>query len=71
MLVIIFCSKTTGQVTEFPYDEGFENEIFTQGLDLYFINNWFGNFVDDNRIFQEETNVNNGNYAMGLWPVVE
>lgn len=71
IFVSVFCSKTIGQVNQFPYNEGFEDEIFTEGLDLYFITNWFGNFVDGTRIFQENSNVNNGNYAMGLWPVVE
>lgn len=66
-----FCSKAIGQVTQFPYHEGFDNETFIQGTDLYFITNWFGNYVDGIRIFQEESNVNNGTGALGMWPFVE
>lgn len=69
--VCCFCSNAFGQVTQFPYNEGFDNETFTQGTDVYFITNWFGNFVDGIRIFQEGSNVNNGTGALGLWPLVE
>lgn len=69
--VFCFCSSAFGQVTQFPYNEGFDNEIFTEGTDVYFIANWFGNFVDGIRIFQEASNVNNGTGALGLWPYVE
>jgi hypothetical protein len=58
-------------VTQFPYDEGFDNEIFIEGTDVYFITNWFGNYVDGIRIFQEGSNVNNGTGALGLWPFSE
>lgn len=63
--------KVFGQVNQFPYLESFENETFTEGENLYFISNWFGNYVDNIRIFQENTNVRTGNSAIGLWPVVE
>lgn len=66
-----FFSMALGQVTQFPYDEGFDNEIFKQGTDVYFISNWLGNYVDDVRIFQEDINVNNGTGALGLWPIPE
>jgi len=66
-----FCPKAFGQVNQFPYIESFENETFTEGENLYFINNWFGNYVDNTRIFQENSNVRTGNSAIGLWPVVE
>jgi Secretion system C-terminal sorting domain/Lamin Tail Domain len=70
-LMGIFCSNMYGQVNQFPYTEGFDNETFTQGTDVYFITNWFGNYVDGIRIFREETNVRSGPGALGLWPVVE
>ena len=63
LLVVIFCvspTNTYGQVTEFPYTEGFDNETFVQGTDVYFITNWLGNYVDGVRIFQEESNVRSG-----------
>lgn len=69
--IYFFCSKTFGQVTQFPYLESFENEPFTQGENVYFITNWFGNYVDDVRIFQENSNIRTGASAIGLWPVVE
>jgi len=69
--VCCFCSNAFGQVTQFPYNEGFDNETFTQGTDVYFITNWFGNFVDGIRIFQEGSNVHNGTAALGLWPIPE
>ena len=67
-IVCFFCSNAIGQVTQFPNNEGFDNEIFTEGTDVYFIANWFGNYVDGVRIFQEGSNVNNGTGALGLWP---
>ncbi|MDA9069905.1 T9SS type A sorting domain-containing protein [Algibacter sp.] len=67
--ICCFCSKTYGQVAQFPYLEGFENETFTQGENLYFITDWFGNYVDNRRVFQENINVRTGAFAMGLWPV--
>ena len=69
--IYFFCSKTFGQVTQFPYLESFENETFTQGENVFFITNWFGNYVDDVRIFQENSNTRTGASAIGLWPVVE
>lgn len=69
--ICCFCSKTFGQVVQFPYLESFENETFMQGENLYFITNWFGNYIDNIRIFQENTNVKNGTYALGLWPISE
>jgi hypothetical protein len=74
LLVVIFCvsaTNTYGQVTEFPYTEGFDNETFVQGTDVYFITNWLGNYVDGLRIFQEESNVRSGVGALGLWPYAE
>lgn len=65
-----FCSKGFGQVNEFPYNEGFDNQTFIEGENLYFMTNWFGNYVDNIRLFQENTNVKNGTSAIGLWPVV-
>ena len=69
--ICCFCSKTFGQVVQFTYLESFENETFMQGENLYFITNWFGNYIDNIRIFQENTNVKNGTYALGLWPISE
>ena len=60
-----------GQVNIFPYTESFENETFTEGTNVDFITNWFGNYVDGTRIFQENTNVNSGASALGLWPIAE
>ncbi len=74
LLVLLFFSlftKTFGQVTQFPYTESFENVTFTEGNNVFFINNWFGNIVDGVRIFQEKTNVKSCTSALGLWPVVE
>ena len=64
-------SLSFGQITQFPYNEGFENQTFVQGTDVYFIDNWFGNFVDGIRIFQEDSNTHNGMAALGLWPASE
>lgn len=61
-------SISFGQVTQFPYNEGFDNQTFTQGWEVYFIDNWRGNIVDGVRIFQEPYNVHNGTAALGLWP---
>ena len=75
-LILVFClclcySKALSQVTQFPYTESFENGTFTQGTNVYFINNWFGSHVDSTRIFQEHTNVKSGSSALGLWPIAE
>ena len=67
----VFCTKAFSQVTQFPYVESFENTTFTQGTNVYFINNWFGNHVDNIRVFQEQTNVKSGTSALGLWPIPE
>jgi hypothetical protein len=67
--ICCFCSKSYGQVAQFPYLEGFENETFVQGENLYFITDWFGNYVDNRRVFQENINLRTGAFAMGLWPV--
>jgi len=66
-----FNGLALGQVNVFPYTESFENETFTEGTNAYFITNWFGNYVDGTRIFQENTNVKSFSSALGLWPVVE
>ncbi|PTM05001.1 MAG: hypothetical protein DA407_12625 [Bacteroidetes bacterium] len=66
-----FYFKAFGQVNQFPYLESFENETFTEGTNVYFITNWFGNFVDGIRIFNENVNVKSGTHALGLWPIVE
>lgn len=67
----LFFLKSHGQVNEFPYLESFENQTLTEGLNVEFINNWYGNLVDGTRIFLENTNVKTGASALGLWPVVE
>lgn len=66
-----FYLKAFSQVNQFPYLESFENEIFTEGTNVYFINNWFGNFVDGTRVFLENVTVKSGTHALGLWPIVE
>ena len=66
-----FHTKAISQVTQFPYAESFENTTFTQGTNVYFMDNWFGNHVDSTRIFQERTNVKSGTSALGLWPIPE
>lgn len=74
LILLIFFSlftKVFGQVTQFPYTESFENESFIEGTNVYFIDNWLGNYVDGIRMFQEKTNVKSGSSALGLWPVVE
>ena len=72
ILLLCFCNGIVfGQVNVFPYTESFENETFTEGMNVYFINNWLGNYVDGTRIFQENTNVNSGSSALGLWPIAE
>ena len=60
-----FYLKAYGQVTQFPYLESFENQTFTEGTNVCFINNWFGNFVDGIRIFSENANVKNETCALG------
>lgn len=67
----LFFLKSHGQVNEFPYLESFENQTLTEGINVEFINNWYGNLVDGTRIFLENTNVKTGASALGLWPVVE
>ena len=66
-----FYFKAFGQVNQFPYLESFENETFTEGTNVYFITNWFGNFVDGIRIYPESQNVKSGATALGLWPIAE
>ena len=71
LVFYLFCfyQKAHSQVTQFPYTESFENTAFTQGSNVYFINNWFGNHVDSTRVFQENVIVKTGTSALGLWPV--
>lgn len=72
ILLLCFCNGIVfGQVNVFPYTESFENETFTEGTNVNFITNWYGNYVDGTRIFQENTNVNSGASALGLWPIAE
>lgn len=71
ILTALFFLKSHGQVNEFPYLESFENQTLTEGVNVEFINNWYGNLVDGTRIFLENTNVKTGVSALGLWPVVE
>lgn len=71
MFLSSFYLKAFGQVNQFPYLESFENETFTEGTNVYFITNWFGNFVDGIRIYPEGQNVKSGTTALGLWPIVE
>jgi hypothetical protein len=71
IFLCFFYLKADGQVTQFPYFESFENVTFTQGNNVYFINNWFGNYVDGIRTFSENVTIKSGTSALGLWPVVE
>lgn len=71
LLFYFFYRNAYGQINTFPHIESFENETFTEGTNVYFINNWLGNYVDGIRIFQENTTVNSGASALGLWPIAE
>jgi len=69
LLLCCFSPKSFGQITEFPYEQGFEDPVFTEGDSIYFIPNWFGNYVDNYRIFQDNTAFRDGGTSLGLWPV--
>ena len=71
ILLCFFSLKSYNQVNQLPYLESFENQSFTEGTNVEFINNWKGNLVDGTRIFLENTNAKSGTSALGLWPAVE
>ncbi|MFH4967158.1 T9SS type A sorting domain-containing protein [Gaetbulibacter sp. M240] len=71
VFLCFFYIKSSCQISQFPYLEGFENITLLHGINVYFMDHWFGNFVDGTRIFIENTNTKNGTQALGLWPVVE
>lgn len=69
LVAFLISTKLYGQVSIFPYNEGFES-IFTTGVNVEFIPNWTGNEVTtSNRIFRDGTNQNVGTGALAVIPI--
>ena len=61
-------TNTLGQISGFPYNEGFEN-TFTTGINVEFIPDWTGNEVaTSDRIFRDGSNQNSGTGALAVIP---
>lgn len=70
-LFILFITtlKLSAQISNFPYNEGFESP-FTTGINVEFIPDWTGNEVAaSNRIFRDGTNQNTGTGALAVIPI--
>ncbi len=70
-VAIILCitSQTNAQITTFPATEGFE-ATFDTGLNVVFVPNWVGNYVQPPsvRIFQDAVNFHGGAFALAAIP---
>lgn len=69
LLIFIFCTQyLIGQVSIYPYNEGFE-EAFTTGNNVQFIANWIGNEVSaSSRIFKG-ANARTGSSSLNIIPI--
>jgi hypothetical protein len=67
--IIFVYGSSSGQVTSFPYDEGFESSFIT-GTNVDFIPDWNGNTVQaSSRIFRDGTNMRTGTGALAVIPI--
>jgi len=74
ILLIGFCcamlATSIAQINTLPHMEGFENE-FTNGHNVNFLPNWWGNFVAIDTIYQDDNRPHNGNYNLTMVPKEE
>jgi len=74
ILLIGFCcyiiASSFAQISNFPHTEGFEDD-FTMGENVYFLPNWWGNYVATDTIYQDDNRPYNGTYNLTMVPQEE
>ncbi|MDQ3534378.1 MAG: lamin tail domain-containing protein, partial [Bacteroidota bacterium] len=59
------------QISDFPYNQGFEDPFIAFGSNVEFKDDWTGNHVNNNntRIFRSEKFIRSGRYALAVQPI--
>ncbi len=74
ILLIGFCcamlAASIAQINTLPHMEGFENE-FTNGHNVNFLPNWWGNVVAIDTIYQDDNRPHNGSFNLTMVPKEE
>ena len=69
-LLFTICNPFYAQINTFPYTEGFEDD-FVYGNNVYFLPNWWGNIVQQDTIYRDESRPYAGSAHLTMIPKEE
>ena len=74
ILLLSFCcvfnAASFAQINSFPHTESFEDD-FTMGQNVYFLTDWWGNYIAVDTIYQDDTRPYSGSYNLIMIPKEE
>lgn len=73
LLITVFIAtlpSSFAQIDNFPYSQSFEDDFIT-GQNVYFLPNWWGNFIATDTIYQDDSRPHTGIYHLTMIPKEE